>query len=144
MTAIAQGIGNEEYNWSKDLKGKERFIGVWVFLENEPVHHKKHRFNSWIDLAKNLPSGFNKFFRDFCSSSANYKLYPRGLDENILLAVGYRIPNQNDYEVHWDLVLIPRYDFSRKAHHQLKDIQKKLFGTTHIIHHTQDILVGGQ
>lgn len=126
LTAIAQGLGNEEYNWSKDLKGKEKFIGAWVFLENEPVHKKKLRFNSWSDLIKNLPLGFSDFFRNFCKSSANYKLYPRGLDDNIFLAVGYKIPNQTNYEVHWDLILIPRYDFSRKPTASIERYSKEI------------------
>ncbi len=130
LSVIAQGIGHEEYNWSKDIKTKEKFIGAWVFLENEPVHQKKHRFNSWVDLSKNLPKGFSDFFKTFCKASPNYKLYPLGLEENIFLAIGYNIPNHNDYEVHWDLVLIPRYDFSKKTLSTIEKYTKEIYWDT--------------
>lgn len=114
VTAIAQNLGNIDYRWSSSYKLKDKHIGAWVFLENEPVHSKKHRFTNWEDLSKHLPTGFSDFFRNFCNSHANYKLYPDGLDPNIFLAVGYKIPNLEGFEVHWDLILIPAYDFLRK------------------------------
>jgi integrative and conjugative element protein (TIGR02256 family) len=114
LTAIAQGIGNKLYPWSNSYKKRETHIGCWVFLNKEPVHQKKLRLSKWKDLAELLPEGFSDYFRAFCKRSANYKLIPKGMEEYILLAVGYRIPNHEAFEVHWDLVLLPRYDFPRK------------------------------
>lgn len=114
LTAIAQTIGNKEFSWSDTYKKKDAHIGCWVFLDKEPVHNKKLRFTNWKDLAPHLPENFSDYFRDFCKRSANYKLVPKGMEENILLAIGYKIPNGKSFEVHWDLALLPRYDFPRK------------------------------
>lgn len=114
LTAIAQGIGNKLYSWADSYGKKETHIGCWVFLAKEPVHRKKLRFSKWKDLAQLIPEGFSDYFRTFCRRSANYKVIPKGMEEHILLAVGYRIPIEQSVEVHWDLVLLPRYDFPRK------------------------------
>lgn len=114
LTILAQKLGNKDYSWSSTYLKKSKYIGAWVFLDKEPVHSKKNRYKKWEDLAQKLPAGFSDFFRNFCKSSANYKLYPNGLEPYIFLAVGYKIPRLNEFEVHWDLILIPRYDFSRK------------------------------
>ncbi len=115
LTALAQNLGNVDYSWSSSYQKKDKYIGAWVFLEKEPVHSKKNRFKNWGDLSKQLPPDFSDFFRNFCKSSANYRLYPNGLEPYIFLAVGYKIPSLDGFEVHWDLILIPRYDFSRKG-----------------------------
>jgi integrative and conjugative element protein (TIGR02256 family) len=115
LTALGQNLGNIEYSWSSSYQKKDKYIGAWVFLEKEPVHSKKHRFRNWVDLSKHLPPDFSDFFRNFCKSSANYRLYPNGLEPYIFLVVGYKIPSLDGFEVHWDLILIPRYDFSRKG-----------------------------
>jgi integrative and conjugative element protein (TIGR02256 family) len=114
LTTIAQTIGNKSYSWSDTYKKKDTHIGCWVFLDKEPVHKKKLRFTNWKDLAPYLPKDFSDYFRIFCKRSANYKLVPKGMEEHILLAIGYKIPNGKTYEVHWDLILLPRYDFPRK------------------------------
>lgn len=114
FTAIAQGIGNKSYPWATNYKKRETYTACWVFINVEPVHHKKLRFTCWKDLSPHLPEGFSDYLREFCKRSANYKLVPKGTKEHILLAVGYKVPNKKTHEVHWDLVLLPRYDFPRK------------------------------
>jgi proteasome lid subunit RPN8/RPN11 len=115
LTALAQNIGNKELQWSNSYKTKEKYIGIWVLIDKEPVHRKKQRFTNWADLAEILPKEFFDFFNVFTKSSANYKLYPKGLEDNIFLTIGYKIPNNENYEINWDLVLLPRYDFPRKT-----------------------------
>jgi proteasome lid subunit RPN8/RPN11 len=114
FTAIAQSIANKNYFWSKNYQKQRTYTGCWVFLEREPVHKKKHRFTSWKDLAPLLPEGFSDFLKNFCKRLANYKLIPARAEQNILLAIGYKIPIANSFEMHWDMVLLPRSDFSRK------------------------------
>jgi proteasome lid subunit RPN8/RPN11 len=114
LTAIAQSFGNKDYSWSNSYKNKSTHIGCWVFLDKEPVHSKKLRYRTWKDLAPVLPKKFSDFFREFCKRSANYKLVPKGMEEHILLGVGYKIPNGKSSQVHWDLALLPRYDFPRR------------------------------
>lgn len=126
LTALVQNVGNYEYQWSKGYKNKDKHIGAWVFIEVEPVYSKKDRFTKWSDLNKVLPKGFSNFFNNFCKKTANYKLYPKGLDSNILLNVGYKIPNQSNFEVHWDLVLIPRRDFSRNTRNYIDNYKKDI------------------
>jgi len=116
VTALAQNLGNLEYEWAINYKMKEKFIGAWVFIDKEPIHNKKNRYKKWSDLMHLLPEGFVDFFRNFCSSSADYKLFPKEIaNGNIFLAIGYKIPCKQGYEVHWDLILIPRGDFPRKS-----------------------------
>lgn len=127
LTVLAQNLGNKEYNWSSSYQNKYKYIGAWVYIENEPVHYKKKKFRNWADLSKRLPTDFSEFFRYFCKSSANYRLYPIGLEPNIFLAVGYKIPSSNGFEVHWDLILIPRSDFARKTLQSIAKYQKEIF-----------------
>lgn len=115
LTAIAQNIGGKNYSWSESYRKKDIFIGCWVFLDEEPVYSKKLRFTDWKDLSPRLPNGFSEYFKEFCKRSPNYKLAPKGMGEFILLVIGYRIPNGNSFEVHWDLALLPRNDFRRKS-----------------------------
>lgn len=135
LTTIAQNIGNRESSWSSFYKSKAQHVGCWIFLEKEPVHQKKLRLSKWNELAKLLPEDFPEYFREFCKRLANYKLVPKGMEEHILLAVGYRIPNANSLEVHWDLVLLPRFDFPRKGKNSRLSISRYskqiLWETTH-------------
>lgn len=123
ITVYAQNLGNKAYCWSETYKKKDIFSGCWVFLDKEPVHSKKHRITEWKDLARIFPANFSEFFREFCKRSADYKLVPRGMNLYILLAVGYKIPNNDSFEVHWDLSLLPRCDFPRK-----------FYGSSQLIH----------
>ncbi len=126
LTALAQNLGNIDYYWSSSYRMKDKYIGAWVYLNSEPVHYKKNRIRSWSDLSQKLPLGFSDFFRNFCKSSANYKLYPNGLEPNFFLAVGYKIPSSNGFEIHWDLILIPRYDFARKTLQSIDRYNKEI------------------
>jgi proteasome lid subunit RPN8/RPN11 len=115
ITAIVQDIANKIYSWSATYKSKHSYIGCWVFLKEEPVQSKKLKLSNWKDLAPKLPDDFPEYFREFCRRSANYKLVAKGMEEYILLSIGYKIPNGKDFEVHWDLALLPRIDFPRKS-----------------------------
>ena len=115
FTALAQNLGNKTYSWAERYTNKDTYKGCWVFIDKEPVHKKKMRFFQWKDFAHNLPEDFSDYFRDFCKRSANYKLVPKGTKECILMAIGYKIPNGKSFQVHWDIALLPKSDFPRKA-----------------------------
>jgi integrative and conjugative element protein (TIGR02256 family) len=103
FTAIAQNLGNKCYQWSNFFKSK-----------NEPVHKKRLRFTNWADLVKILPDTFSDYFVEFCKRASISSIFPSGREVYILLAIGYKIPNANSFEVHWDLILLPHIDFPRK------------------------------
>ncbi len=129
LTAIAQNIGNRDSSWSDFFKKRQNYFGVWVFLEQEPVYNKKLRFTNWKDLGMQLPENFSDYFREFCKKSSSARLVPNGMEENILIAVGYKIPNGKSYEVHWDLALLPKNDFPRKSNqssHFIKNYDKPI------------------
>lgn len=127
LSTVALNLGNIDYSWSNNYFKKDKYIGAWVYLENEPVHFKKNRYKNWSDLSKILPTNFSDFFKSFCKSIANYKLYPKGLEPSIFLAVGYKIPKLIGFETHWDLILIPRYDFPKKSIQSIDKYNKEIF-----------------
>ncbi|MBL7818222.1 MAG: ThiF family adenylyltransferase [Saprospiraceae bacterium] len=115
ISAICQKIGNKEIEWSSSYKKKEKHIGIWVFINQEPVFTRKHRIDNWADLVPLFPEGFLSYFEDFCKRTANYKLGAKTFQDKILLSVGYRIPNhKRKEEIHWDLILLPKNQFPRK------------------------------
>lgn len=114
LTALALELGNKKYSWSKRYSTSESHIGCWVYIEKEPVYSDKNRITSWKDLSPILPPEFSDYFSEFCKRWSAHRLHPSGMQDYILLAVGYKIPGRESFELHWDLVLIPRSDFPRK------------------------------
>jgi molybdopterin/thiamine biosynthesis adenylyltransferase len=129
QSGIVLSIGNREYNWSEFYVGlKEKYKGVWVYLEKEPVHNKKKRFTEWSDLVKLLPKNFKEYFLEFCHKTPIYELAQKGAEENIMLMVGYKIPKEKfaGYELTWDLILIPHNHFPRKHTPFINNYAKKI------------------
>lgn len=123
LTAICQKIGNKDINWSLSYKKKEKYTGIWVYINHEPVFERKRRIDNWNDLIPLLPEGFLSYFEDFCKRTATYKLGAKTFQDKIFLAIGYRIPsNKREEEINWDLILLPKNPFPRKQ----KSSAKKL------------------
>lgn len=123
LTAICQRIGNKDINWSLSYKKREKYTGIWVYINHEPVFERKRRIDNWNDLIPLLPEGFLSYFVDFCKRTATYKLGAKTFQDKIFLAIGYRIPsNKGKEEINWDLILLPKNPFPRKQ----KSSAKKL------------------
>jgi proteasome lid subunit RPN8/RPN11 len=109
-----QQIANKEIEFSLHYKNKEKHKGIWVYIDKEPLTERKKRITNWNDLYSVFPENFDEFFIKFCKNTANYAITPKNYNPTILICLGYKIPSENDYELHWDLVTLPRYDFPRK------------------------------
>jgi proteasome lid subunit RPN8/RPN11 len=110
-----QNIAKKEIEFSKHYKNKEKFNGIWVLIDKEPLIDRKLRITHWNDLYNLLPKQFEDFFYNFCISSANYKITPQNFETTILICLGYKIPIKfNTFELHWDLITLPRFEFPRK------------------------------
>ncbi|AMM50709.1 hypothetical protein TH61_05305 [Rufibacter sp. DG15C] len=114
FTLLAQRLGGIETRWSETYKAGERYKGVWALLEKEPVVRHRLKMDTWEQLHDLLPHSFSDYFLEFCQRNAKYTFGPDGLRDNILLALGYKIPTlDGKEEVHWDLVLVPASEFRR-------------------------------
>ena len=99
-----------EDKWSTDFlaKLKEKFYsGFWIYIEDEPIQDevaKRRSIKSWDQLQKYLPDEFTKhLYLSFKGLGKSFFF-----DDNLFLLVGYKIPNADAYEVHWDLIKIPK------------------------------------
>ena len=125
LTAICQKIGNKDTDWSSSYKKKEKYTGIWVFINQEPVFERKRRIDNWSDLIPLLPEGFLAYFEDFCKRTAPYKLGMKTVQDNIFLSIGYRIPtSKGKEEINWDLVLLPKNPFPRKQKSSAQKLAK--------------------
>lgn len=116
ITILAHELGNSPMSgWSSLYKGHSQYLGFWAFLGKEPVRKKKDRLTHWEDLYPMLPEGFSSAFQNFRKATSGTKIGPKGFNKYILLTLGYYIPvNDKKKEVHWDLVLLPQENYSRK------------------------------
>ena len=128
FSALCQNIGNKEIDWSDDYKSYDKFKGIWLLLDSEPVLNKKDRITNWKDLIPILPEGFLKYFEQFLKRTGAKQLAPSGFAKKIFLCVGYYIPSkETEKEIHWDLILLPQYYFPKKNKH-LNASQLKNYG----------------
>ncbi len=104
------GFGKDaEDKWSssfqKKIKGM-RYSGLWTYIEREPIVDVNHRksVDKWSELERYLTDDFVKYLYD------NFKKLNRNyfFENKLFLIIGYKIPNDTSYEIHWDLIKIAR------------------------------------
>ena len=97
--------------WSEDFLSslKHRGIekkGLWCYIENEPIKNldrKRLLVDSWQELQDYLPQKFlSRIYRILRQKNRSY------LNGNeLFILLGYKIPTEENYEVHWNLLKIP-------------------------------------
>ena len=97
-----------EDKWSVDFLNKLKlnsYKGFWVCIESEPIIDelgKRKSIETWDQLERYLPKSFIKHLYDsFKGLNKNFFF-----EDDLYFLLGYKIPNSEGYETHWDLIKI--------------------------------------
>lgn len=92
----------------KELKGKTSRKGLYYFIEEEPLMKKnigRKAIENWDELKDYLSGDFiEKLYLGLKRDFNNNYYY----ENSLFLIIGYKIPNNINYEEHWDLIRIPK------------------------------------
>jgi integrative and conjugative element protein (TIGR02256 family) len=108
-------LGFDDYDsdkWSdsfiKILKSKTCKKGLFYFIEDEPLN-KEALGRKGIEHWHELEAYFKPEFVDFLLNGLKHEFGSNFYYENsLLLILGYKIPNKESYEEHWDLIRIQK------------------------------------
>lgn len=122
------GFGkNQEDQWSKSfhtiLSKEDVRKGIWYFIEDEPLipsERKRKPVESWKDIQRYFSQEFIQYLYDGLKRNFNKSFFTNDL---LFLTIGYRIPSDEGYEVHWDLILISRDSIPIETERVPKDEQ---------------------
>jgi integrative and conjugative element protein (TIGR02256 family) len=97
-----------EDKWSLDFLDKLKlkpYKGFWIYIESEPITDeigKRKSIETWSELERYLPKNFVKHLYDsFKGLNKNFFF-----EDDLYFLLGYKIPNNEGYETHWDLIKI--------------------------------------
>jgi len=99
-----------EDKWSlhfKNLLKQKPNKGFWIYIESEPIteeENKRKSIENWSQFEKYFTTEFIKYLYDSFKNLSNAFFF----DNELFILVGYKIPNTEGYEIHWDLVRIPK------------------------------------
>ncbi|MDY7396979.1 ThiF family adenylyltransferase [Aureibaculum sp. 2210JD6-5] len=132
------GFNNGETdNWSKsfidELKSKTCKNGLYYFIEEEPIRKKlkgRKGIETWSELKDFLSDEFINYLYNGLRREFSKGFF---YENHLLLLIGYKIPNQEGYEEHWDLIRISKrnlpIDYKRISRKE-RDGSKKGFEYT--------------
>jgi len=123
-------------NWSetflKTLKSRACRKGLFYFIEEEPLNKKapgRKGIEYWDDLETYLKPEFVEFLLNGLRREFGKNYY---YENSLFLILGYKIPNKESYEEHWDLIRISKnnipIDYTRIPKNQ-QSISGKRFVT---------------
>jgi len=96
------------HTFVEELKSKTCKKGLYYFIEEEPLN-KKNRgrkgIENWDELEDYISDKFIEYLYKGLKGEFSNSYYH---DNNLFLIIGYKIPNHNAYEEHWDLIRIPK------------------------------------
>ncbi len=93
-------------NFSSLLK-KNPNKGLWVYIESEPLIEdgiRRKGIKTWSQLQNYLPKEFIKYLYDNFKKLNKFFFF----ENELFISIGYKIPNKDSYEIHWDLIKIPK------------------------------------
>jgi integrative and conjugative element protein (TIGR02256 family) len=113
--------GDKRDLWSKtfieELKNKTCKKGLYYFIEEEPLRKKtigRKGIENWDELKDYLSDEFIEYLYKGLKREFSNNFYH---ENSLFLLIGYKIPNNEVYEEHWDLIRISKknipVDFKR-------------------------------
>lgn len=102
---------NSVEDWSEDfllyLQFNKNHVknGLWCYIEKEPIkniENKRILVSSWDELQSYLPQKVLKFLYNILKEKKKQFFS----DEYLFFSIGYKIPNNDSYETHWQLIKI--------------------------------------
>jgi integrative and conjugative element protein (TIGR02256 family) len=128
------GFKDNDYDkWSKtfieELKIKTVKKGLYYFIEEEPLR-KNALGRKGVEFWDELEDYFKPEFVEFLYKGLKRVLAKSYFHEsNLYFLLGHKIPNEESYEEHWDLIRIPKYnipiDYTRISKNKQEDPQKR-------------------
>ncbi len=104
--------GGQNDTWSKTfiehLKEKTFKKGLYYFIEEEPLMKKnigRKGIENWNELKDYLSDEFIEYLYKGLKREFNNNYYH---ENSLFLIIGYKIPNNETYEEHWDLIRISK------------------------------------
>lgn len=123
-------------NWSDRYLKHDTSIGIFLYIGEPPVHHKRFAMENWKDLENIVSQSFLSFLYDL-----DKRIFSKNKPLLIPLLLGYKISSN---EIHWQVTIIqsssfPNYGMKSDTHKdryigQFHD-QKILWGQTKNISH---------
>ena len=99
-------------SWSqtfvKDLKSKTCKRGLYYFIEEEPLRKNnigRKAIENWDELKDYISDDFIEYLYTGIKRSFNKNYY---YENDLFIIIGYKIPNNEAYEEHWDLIRISK------------------------------------
>jgi integrative and conjugative element protein (TIGR02256 family) len=92
----------------RELKGKTCRKGLYYFIEEEPLRKTiigRKGIETWNELKNYLSDDFIEHLYKGLKKDFNKSYY---YEKSVFLIIGYKIPNNEDYEEHWDLIRISK------------------------------------
>lgn len=124
---------NKNDNWSKsfieELKGKTCKKGLYYFIEEEPLRKAvigRKGIENWDELRDYLSDEFIEYlYKGLKGEFSNGYFH----EKNLFILIGYKIPNDENYEEHWDLIRITKnnipIDYKRIPKNEQKNSNKR-------------------
>ncbi|WP_346882169.1 ThiF family adenylyltransferase [uncultured Algibacter sp.] len=107
------GFDNDKTdNWSKtfteELKNKICKKGLYYFIEEEPIRKNlqgRKGIENWNEFKEFLSNEFIEYLYKVLKGQLGKGFYN---EDYLFLIIGYKIPNDDTYEEHWDLIRISK------------------------------------
>lgn len=114
-TVLRLSIDNDCFdNWSdsfmEQFTNEKVSVGYWAYIEDEPIianvdANLRKSVSTWEQLSSYLP---DPFLETLHASLKNGYQKEYLLENHLLVSLGYRIPSEESYEVHWNTIKVPR------------------------------------
>ncbi len=115
-TAFNLGFGNDTSGngWSDTfnvkLSSSEIKLGLWYYVDVEPIKkygdNRRRGIERWDELYDYFTDEFIEYlFKNFKNFGNRYFF-----KNELFILIGYKIPNDESYEVHWDMIKILKTD----------------------------------
>lgn len=115
--------------FSEELKGKTCKKGLYYFIEEEPLRKSnigRKGIENWNELKDYLSDEFIEYLYKGLKREFNNNYYH---DNSLFFLLGYKIPNSETYEEHWDLIRISKknipIDYKRISKSEIQNENKR-------------------
>ncbi|RDI09738.1 ThiF family adenylyltransferase [Flavobacterium sp. AG291] len=114
-SAYRLGFDDSDDDWSNSFKinlyTKGTKTGLWYFINEEPIKKYDDNRRRGIETWDELYDYFTDDFIDYLHKGIKNFNKNYFFENELFLMIGYKIPNAESYEVHWDLIKIPKSAF---------------------------------
>jgi hypothetical protein len=107
---FALRLGNYTMSWTNRIEPHLNIKrGIWIYIEDQPIIVRREPARLWSDLDKYFNGESMQFVFEAASKLKTANKSAKGTPDSdgCFLMLGYKIPNLEGNEVHWELIRIP-------------------------------------